>query len=31
MNIRDTLNEEIKKTNAEIEDLKTQIEKFSKE
>lgn len=38
MNIRDTLNEEIKKTNAEIEELgeritglKTQIEKFSKE
>lgn len=27
MNIRDTLNEEIKKTNAEIEDLKTRIEK----
>lgn len=27
MNIRDTLNEEIKKTNAEIKDLKTQIEK----
>lgn len=38
MNIRDTLNEEIRKTNAEIEELgeritglKTQIEKFSKE